>query len=428
MTPTAASNASSPPLPQQLASDLFQQGNAVEASRLLTDAIVKCESPGLWNDWSVVQLSLAERAFRRALQLHPSHPDSSANLGFLLFIMGKTEEAAVLLNQALVTATGPARLHIQSLLAACTPAPANAPIPSTMDHETLFRRFHHVLVEFFEKGNRSAEVVTPPGFQPIVDAMPNWIEATLGNGSVHDEDYLVFGAFKDPESTILDIGAHYGYSAASIWSAGSASSVISFEANPAFEPCFQRIALLRPGLYDYCLSALGDSPGLLTFAMPTINGHGIGALNTACAAPSIEGLATNLTDFFEKYLAGQSLDSFLIHTFQCPVARLDDLLATHRFAFPTNNVVAVKVDTEGLEGEVLAGSRSLLVAQRPLILAEAGHSNVLVSKELLPLGYAYARRIDRQLQIAPGPIGSVNGFYIHPSHFDEYRRIELLMP
>ncbi len=102
-------------------------------------------------------------------------------------------------------------------------------------------------------------------------------------------------------------------------------------------------------------------------------------------------------NFFEKYFAGRSLDPFLIHTFQSPAARLDDLLATHRFSVPTNNVVALKIDTEGLEGQVLAGSHTLLASQQPLILAEAGHSNALASRELLPLGYVYAHRSSRQL-------------------------------
>lgn len=408
-----------PPASPPLASNLFQQGNVVEASRLLSDALSQGESSELWNDWAVVQLTLAERAFRRALQLHPSHPDSSANLGFLLFIMGKSQEAAALLQQALASATGLARQHLQSLLTACLPTAAT-------NHQALFNHFHNVLAEFFESGNRSAEVVTPPGFQPIVDAQPSWIEATLASGSVHDEDYLVFGAFQDTQSTILDIGAHFGYSAASIWTTGACVGVISFEVNPTFEPCFQRISQIRPGRYDYWLGGLSDSPGSLAFAMPIINGHGIGALNTASTSPSIDGLATNLTDFFEKYFAGQSLDSFLIYTFQSPVARLDDLLATHRFSVPTHNIVALKIDTEGLEGQVLAGSRALLASQMPLILAEAGHSNVLVSRELLPLGYVYAQRSDRKLRVASGPTGSVNGFYIHPSHFEEYRRIGLL--
>ena len=416
----------SSPQPQQRVIELLQQGSIVEASRLLSDAISQNESSDLWNDWAVVQLSLAERAFRRALQLQPTHSDSCANLGLLLYIMGRRVESAPLLQQALPSSSAPARAFIQALLDESTFAS-----PDTIDsknRETLFHRFHHVLVEYFEKGNRSAAIVTPPGFQPVVDAMPAWIESTLASGTVHDEDYLVFGSFQNPDATILDIGAHFGYSAASIWSAGSAAAIISFEVNPVFESCFQRIALLRPGRYDYWLGGLSDSTGSLNFAMPTINGHGIGALTTACTSPGIDGIATNLTDFFQKYLSGQSLDSFLIHTFQSPVARLDDLLANHRFSVSTAKIAAIKIDTEGLEGQVLAGSAVLLAAEKPLILAEAGHCNSLVCRELLPLGYRYAQRVGRQLEIVDAPVNSINGFFLHPALSAEYRRIGLLKP
>lgn len=237
-----------------------------------------------------------------------------------------------MLQEALPSAAGPARTFIQSLLDESKPMSRD--MATAIDREALFHRFHHVLAEYFEKGNRSPAVVTPPGFQPLVDAMPSWIENTLISGSVHDEDYFVFGSFQDPESTILDIGAHFGYSAASIWSAGSAAAIISFEVNPVFEPCFPCIVLLRPGRYDYWLGGVSDSSSSLIFAMPTINGHGIGALTTACTSPGIDGIATDLTDFFEKYLAGSWLDSFRIHTFQSPVAGLTICSPIIIFPFP----------------------------------------------------------------------------------------------
>ncbi|MGA8986031.1 MAG: hypothetical protein WB470_25410, partial [Candidatus Acidiferrales bacterium] len=51
---------------------------------MLSAALLQGESPDLWNDWAVVQLSVAERALRRALLLNPAHSDASANLGVLL--------------------------------------------------------------------------------------------------------------------------------------------------------------------------------------------------------------------------------------------------------------------------------------------------------------------------------------------------------
>jgi 2-polyprenyl-3-methyl-5-hydroxy-6-metoxy-1,4-benzoquinol methylase len=106
--------------PRHVATDLFLQGRLEEASRLLSETISQSESADLWNDWAVVQLSLVERAFRRALQLEPSLAGTAANLGVLLFSTGKRAEAAGLLEQALASATGPALAHIQTLLSLCS--------------------------------------------------------------------------------------------------------------------------------------------------------------------------------------------------------------------------------------------------------------------------------------------------------------------
>ncbi len=54
----------------------FHEGRVVEAATLLSSAILEGESADLWNDWAVVQLSIAERALRRALLLAPSHHDA----------------------------------------------------------------------------------------------------------------------------------------------------------------------------------------------------------------------------------------------------------------------------------------------------------------------------------------------------------------
>jgi 2-polyprenyl-3-methyl-5-hydroxy-6-metoxy-1,4-benzoquinol methylase len=110
-------------LPQTLqahAVELFLHGHVIEASACLSEAISRDESADLWNDWAVVQLSLAEQAFRRALELGPSNADASANLGFLLFTMGRVQEASVLLKKSLAGSTGPALAQIQTLLRICS--------------------------------------------------------------------------------------------------------------------------------------------------------------------------------------------------------------------------------------------------------------------------------------------------------------------
>jgi 2-polyprenyl-3-methyl-5-hydroxy-6-metoxy-1,4-benzoquinol methylase len=109
--------------PQDHATELFAQGRVLEASECLSEAIQKGESADLWNDWAVVQLSLAEQALRRAIELGHFHPDATTNLGLLLFTMGKREDAAALLKQSLAWSTGPALAHVQTLLRLCSASP-----------------------------------------------------------------------------------------------------------------------------------------------------------------------------------------------------------------------------------------------------------------------------------------------------------------
>ena len=106
------------------AASLFLDGQVIEASTMLSTALLQGESADLWNDWAVVQLSVAERALRRALLLAPSHRDATANLGVLLFSVGKRAEAAVFLRQALVNSTGATHSYVDSLLALCETQPA----------------------------------------------------------------------------------------------------------------------------------------------------------------------------------------------------------------------------------------------------------------------------------------------------------------
>ncbi len=106
--------------PQDRATELFLQGHAIEATGCRSEAIRHGESADLWNDWAVAQLSLAEQAFRRALELGPFNADASTNLGFLLFTMGRYEEAADLLKKSLAWSTGTALAQIQSLLRWCS--------------------------------------------------------------------------------------------------------------------------------------------------------------------------------------------------------------------------------------------------------------------------------------------------------------------
>jgi hypothetical protein len=109
--------------PRSRAVSLYQEGHIVEASTLLSSAILEGESADLRNDWAVVQLSVAGRALRRALLLASTRQDAAANLGVLLFSLGRRAEAAGFLRQALITTAGAKRDYVRSLLTLCEAQP-----------------------------------------------------------------------------------------------------------------------------------------------------------------------------------------------------------------------------------------------------------------------------------------------------------------
>jgi len=115
---------------QESVEQLYAQGRLVEAMKLLANAIAEKETSTLWNDWGVVQIALAERAFRRALELEPANGGTAANLAVLLCSEGRSAEAVPLLQKALTQAEGSPRAHIAALLAQCESAVSPAPTPA----------------------------------------------------------------------------------------------------------------------------------------------------------------------------------------------------------------------------------------------------------------------------------------------------------
>lgn len=115
---------------QESVDQLYAQGRLAEALQLLAEALTKQETSTLWNDWGVVQIALAERAFRRALQLEPANGGTAANLAVLLYSEGRSAEAVPLLQQALTRAEGVPRAHIAALLAQCESAVSPSPTPA----------------------------------------------------------------------------------------------------------------------------------------------------------------------------------------------------------------------------------------------------------------------------------------------------------
>jgi hypothetical protein len=152
----------------------------------------------------------------------------------------------------------------------------------------------------------------------------------------------------------------------------------------------------------------------------------LGSLTTADPNPHLPSLVNNVSNYVQHHLH-EPARSFRFYRFTSPIAPLDELLSRRTWRVPVDRIAALKVDTEGFEGQVLTGARALLASQKPLVIAESAESNPLALRVLEECGYRRARRIDRQLAVSSGPVDAVNGIYIHPERFAEYRAMKLLV-
>src|SRR5262249_57844283 len=154
----------------------------------------------------------------------------------------------------------------------------------------------------------------------------------LTRSEPHDPDYRIFGKFRDPSSTIIDVGAHYGYSAASIWAVGSTTCVLSFEPTEAIGPMLDRIAELRPGRFDYRVIALGLRLGQLDLVVPVLDGVGLTALTTGIGHPDIAAMAHSIA----TYASAHGGERLAMYPFSGPPRGLYSGLAQSGVPGPTH--------------------------------------------------------------------------------------------
>jgi FkbM family methyltransferase len=287
-------------------------------------------------------------------------------------------------------------------------------------------RIRHTLDRFFLMQERSRGLVVDPA-NVVLDGDPSWLESIFSRRAVHDEDYQIFRYFHDLTSLVLDIGANYGYSAASIISTGCESCILSFEPIAPLSSCLAEVVRLNPGRCDYRMTALGAAEGSQTFVMPVLNGRGITALTTADPQPHLDSLAQNICAYKQDHMTAEEFKSLRFCSFTAPIQTLDSVLKSGGpFGVPTSRIVAAKIDTEGTEAEVLAGAADTLAIHRPLILIEGANRQLRVREILGGAGYEFADRMGDRLARSNEISTRPNGFFLHSSRISEYRASGLL--
>jgi FkbM family methyltransferase len=290
----------------------------------------------------------------------------------------------------------------------------------------LRRQISAFLSRYYVAGERAADLLlpSPVGFE--FDGRVEWISSMLERGDVHDEDYRMFRTLTEADGVFLDIGANYGYSAASVWATGATCAVISFEPILAFEPCLEVIARLRPGRYDYRIMGLGSDAGKSTFVTPVVNAVALSALTTAADSPDLESMAINIESFIANHMAATPEVSLRFFEFEAPIGTLDSTLARGRFRVRSDRVAAMKIDTEGMEFQVLKGATETLRSHRPMVMLEHANRTPGVEPLMVELGYFYAERDEMILRPFAGMGMGSNGFFLHWHRAAEYHAAGLL--
>ena len=313
----------------RIVTNLVSERRLDEASQLLRDAIDAAESSELWNDWAVVQLALAERAFLRAFELDPWNAEAAANLGILLFSMGKIEDAESFLREAALAAQGSLRHHIEMLLRVYAPS---------------------------QIASQSAPP-SPCAASTSTAAAP--ARSTKRNAVVEgDVDLVVQDAFfADPayRGTMIEVGAAKpDYLSVSATFRSRGWRIISVEPNPYF------CEIQRRQGNDVLQYACGDTDedDVNFFVVRTdATYQGEPVTNESFSSLGVRG----------KYAEMMKSVPTSMDTIKVKVRRLDTILREH--AGDVGEVDVVCIDVEGWELEVLSGF-SLAVHKPKLLIVE----------------------------------------------------------
>ena len=271
---------------------------------------------------------------------------------------------------------------------------------------------------------RADDVVTLAEL-PQAKSQPGWIAHDYANRERREADAVVFARFTRDMGTILDCGAHWGYTALAIRMFGTDCPIVSIEASTVNAECLAELRRLD-GNYDFVIAALGEESARRDLYCPVVNDVALTELNcingqlfNAWHRAHVVGLLGGAIPESEVYRC-----QLLCETVE--ILRLDDLLASGRFCLPVDPVAAIKIDVDGSEPAALRGAIRTLERDRPFIMIEGGNRDAEVTELLVGLGYLYAERDGERLRRTDARSNVVNGYWLHPRHLPRYGAMGLL--
>lgn len=259
-----------------------------------------------------------------------------------------------------------------------------------------------------------------------VRSAPTWIEFAVRDGLAMQPDAAVFSRFQAEQGWILDIGAHWGYSATAIRASGTNCRVLSFEALEFHSDCLEAVKMQDP-LFDYRIVALTSAPGTLELLTPTVNGTPLfGVSSHAGKTLTLAHAGIGVPYLGRLFAESESYEVRLLRS-KVPAAQLDSLWSCEELNLDVlPAVAAIKLDVEGHESDVLSGGLTLIERDKPLLLIEGANRNADVSALMVKLGYRPAEVLGDQIQPTTVEIQAINGCWYHPDRLSAYESMGLI--
>lgn len=253
----------------------------------------------------------------------------------------------------------------------------------------------------------------------------NYLERIYFNRSEYDcrfmefgKIYKIFGGFTSGQ-VVLDVGAHWGYSAVAMRHQGCNARVFSIEAMPLNVPPLMRLKSIDNGMYDFCNAAASDDAGTIRLYIPVINGWANTGLATTGGAlrDDFAHLLAKMADVHEP--RDGAIDKIGLAIANVPALPIDKIV--DRAVGKLGSIAAIKMDIEGHEGPALRGARCLLADQKPLLMVEGANRNPTVVAEMTGHGYFHCEYHDGRLVPHKGQSLQNDGFWLHPDKIADYQ-------
>lgn len=186
-------------------------------------------------------------------------------------------------------------------------------------------------------------------------------------GYLPDLDFELFALLDRAGGLVIDAGANRGHCAITILSQSKQLSVCSFEPNFAMHKALEYIHKKYPSRFAYHLCGLGQHKQTRKLHIPV------------CGSEDLSSNASFRRSEFDKDYVQERLAKEVGQNYEAVSFKYENVAVETLDSFGLSPI-AIKVDVEGLEKEVLQGAHNTIQNYRPMILIEMNNLD-----EFLPL-------------------------------------------